>query len=89
MRSYSRCAEIDGIVRRLLRSGWTFRRGGKHGRVTSPDGRAFVTVPTTPGDRRTPLNFMRDVRRCMAAGVSLHPFAEPPSPPPPSGRRQA
>lgn len=66
---YSRCAEIDGLVRRLIRSGWTFRRGGKHGWVVSPDGRASVTVPGTPSDWRTPLNFIRDVRRSGGASM--------------------
>lgn len=66
MRRYSSCAEIDGVVRRLVRVGWTFRRGSKHGRLTSPDGRASVTVPGTPGDWRTSRNFIRDVRRSVA-----------------------
>lgn len=68
MRRYSSCAEIDGVVRRLVREGWTFRRGGRHGRLTSPDGRNSVTVPGTPSDWRTPRNFVRDLRRCGTGG---------------------
>lgn len=60
---YSGCKEIDSLVRSLVRSGWTFRRGGKHGRVRSPDGKASVTVPSTPSDWRSSRNFVRDLRR--------------------------
>lgn len=63
---YSASKEIDAHVRELVRGGWTFRRGGKHGRLISPNGKAQVVVPSTPGDRRSPLNFRSDVRRASA-----------------------
>jgi hypothetical protein len=63
MRRYSRSDKIDAEVRRLLALGWTYRRGSKHGRVVSPDGKAAVTVPGTPSDKRSPLNFVRDLKR--------------------------
>jgi hypothetical protein len=63
MKRYSNSDVIDAEVRRLLTKGWTYRRGAKHGRVISPDGRAAVTVPGTPSDRRSCLNFVRDLKR--------------------------
>lgn len=63
MRRYSRSDKIDAEVCRLLALGWTYRRGSKHGRVVSPDGKAAVTVPGTPSDKRSPLNFVRDLKR--------------------------
>lgn len=68
---YSGCKEIDSLVRSLVRSGWTYRRGAKHGRVFSPDGKSAVTVPGTPSDRRTPLNFVRDVRRACGSRLGV------------------
>lgn len=69
MRRYSNSDRIDAEVRRLLSLGWTYRRGAKHGRVVSPDGRAAVTVPGTPSDRRTPLNFIRDLKRAVICNI--------------------
>ena len=72
---YSGCREIDRLVRSLVRSGWTFRRGGKHGRVKSPDGMTSVTVPSTPSDWRSSRNFERDLRRICA----VRPIPEGPA----------
>lgn len=69
MRRYSRSDRIDAEVRRLLALGWTYRRGSKHGRIVSPDGKAAVTVPGTPGDCRSPLNFIRDVKRAETSSM--------------------
>lgn len=60
---YSSSKEIDALVRALIRDGWCFRRGAKHGRLYSPQGWPMLTVPGTPGDRRAFLNFRQDVRR--------------------------
>lgn len=54
---------INDAVRVLIREGWRAWRGGKHIKVEHPSGKAFVTVPVTPGDRRSYLNFRADVRR--------------------------
>lgn len=71
---YSGCREIDGIVRSLVRSGWTYRRGRKHGRALSPDGRVSVTVPGTPSDWRSSKNFVRDVRRSGGSAYVQSPY---------------
>ena len=59
---YSSAKEIDALVRQLVKEGWTFSRGGRHGRLLAPTGWPSVVVPCTPGDRRAFLNFRRDVR---------------------------
>lgn len=69
MRRYSKSERINAEVRRLVALGWTYRRGSKHGRVMSPDGKTSVTVPVTPSDRRSPLNFIRDLKRA-AIGIA-------------------
>lgn len=69
MKRYSTSNEIDTEVRPLLALGWTYRRGAKHGRVISPDGRAAVTVPGTPSDRRSSLNFVRDLKRATISNL--------------------
>ncbi len=63
MKRYSNSDQIDERIRRLLAFGWTYRRGTKHGRVVSPDGRAAVMVAGTPRDRRSSLNFVRGLKR--------------------------
>lgn len=63
---YSGCKEIDDLVRSLVRVGWIFRRGRKHGQIKSPDGKAIVTVPSTPSDWRSSMNFKGDLRRSGA-----------------------
>jgi hypothetical protein len=63
MKKYSKSDKIDAEVRHRLSLGWTYYRGTKHGRLVSPDGSQAVTVPGTPSDRRSPLNFIRDLKR--------------------------
>jgi predicted RNA binding protein YcfA (HicA-like mRNA interferase family) len=63
---YSSCRDVDKLVRDLVKSGWTFWRGGKHGRLKAPSTGASVTVPGSPSDHRAFLNFRRDVRSLIA-----------------------
>jgi hypothetical protein len=62
---YCSAKDIDQLVRRLLRQGWSFHRRAKHGQLRSPVGQATLCVPSTPSDRRAFLNFRRDVRRVL------------------------
>ncbi len=55
--------DIDQVVRQLVRQGWSFRPGSKHGRLTHPDGRQVLTVAKSPSDYRSLLNFRRDLRK--------------------------
>ncbi len=61
--------EIDQMIRRLLRQGWRYYRGRKHGRLTHPRGRPTLTVAKSPSDYRSLHNFRRDVRHA----ISWHP----------------
>lgn len=66
---YSSCKEIDRLVRSLVRAGWEFRHGRKHGKLLCPLAATFLTVPGSPSDRRAFLNFRRDVLHASAALV--------------------
>lgn len=59
---YSSNKEIEVFVRHLVKEGWSYRRGGKHGQLRAPVGWPAIPVPCTPSDRRAFLNFRRDVR---------------------------
>ena len=65
---YCSSKEIDALVRQLVRQGWLFTRGKKHGRLRPPCGHPALTIPSTPSDCRAVLNFKRDLRRA-AFGV--------------------
>lgn len=63
---YCRDKQINKLVTDLVRKGWQFSRG-KHGKLRTPSGRGFVTVPSTPSDHRTFQNLCRDIRRQLSA----------------------
>ena len=73
---YCAMKEIDSLVKGLVRQGWSFQRGGKHGRLRAPSGRATLTVPGTPSDRRAFLNFRRDVRHALVQPLFVAPYAD-------------
>lgn len=58
--------EINQLIRQLVRHGWRFRRGSKHGRLTHPAGWPTITVVKTPSDHRSLHNFRRDLRSAGA-----------------------
>jgi predicted RNA binding protein YcfA (HicA-like mRNA interferase family) len=60
---YSSQKDIDKAIRGLLREGWSFWRGSKHGRLRAPSGRNTVTVSVTPGDRNALKTFYANVKR--------------------------
>jgi len=61
MKKYSSCKEIHCLVKRLVKQGWGYQRGKKHGRIIAPSGRK-LTIPSTPSDCRAYYNFRGDVR---------------------------
>lgn len=61
--------DIDQVIRQLIRQGWSFRRGSKHGRLTPPDGQQTLTVAKSPSDYRSLLNFRRDLRKVASHSV--------------------
>jgi hypothetical protein len=72
---YSSGKEIHMLVLQLIREGWSFGRGAKHGWLRPPVGPEVLTVPNSPSDRRAFLNFRQDVRRmrrlCMSASMPV------------------
>lgn len=62
--------DINQVICDLIRQGWSFRRGGKHGRLTHPDGQRTLTVAKSPSDHRSIHNFRRDLRKIIS-----HPAA--------------
>jgi hypothetical protein len=60
---YSSHKEIDKLVRELVRKGWIFWRGGKHGRLRAPSGKDTLTVPVSPSCKNVLKNFAGDVKR--------------------------
>lgn len=66
MMQYSRSKEINLLVRQLVRNGWQFQRGGKHGKLYAPNLGAWLSVPNSPSDRRAFLNFRQDIRRAQS-----------------------
>ena len=65
MSRFSSSREIHVLVRQLVHEGWCFCRGGQHGRLYPPKGSRYLSVPSTPSDRRAFLNFRQDVRRAQ------------------------
>lgn len=59
--------DIDQLVRQLVRQGWSFQRGGKHGQLTHPDGRPKLIVAKSPSDFRSLHNFQRDLRKVTSS----------------------
>lgn len=66
---YSRCTDINAIVASLVRNGWTFHQGKRHGKLQAPLGKQALTVPCSPSDHRAWLNFRRDVRHMRRASL--------------------
>lgn len=62
---YCKAKEINVLVTALVGEGWSFRRGGRHGRLKPPQGERTLTVPKSPSDHRAWLNFRRDVRHAQ------------------------
>lgn len=65
--------EINQLIHQLVRSGWCFYRGSKHGRLTHPNGWPTLTVAKSPSDFRCLQNFRRDLRYAMASSVTQVP----------------
>lgn len=65
MMKYSNDRNVSDVVRDLVRNGWRYHMGGRHGKLVSPSGRR-LPVPCTPSDHRAFLNFKRDVRKLVS-----------------------
>ena len=69
MTSYSKDKEISKLVKKLIKLGWSYRRGRKHGLVYAPLG-GRVVVPGTPSDKRSFYNFRQQVKRLSIGSYS-------------------
>jgi predicted RNA binding protein YcfA (HicA-like mRNA interferase family) len=58
---YSTSKDFDVLIRQLVRSGWSYSRGRKHGKLHSPLGR-LITVACSPSDHRAVKNLRQLVR---------------------------
>lgn len=61
---YSTNKDIAHLISELVREGWRFQRGGRHGKLRSPSGR-YLIVPGSPSDWRAFKNFERDARQML------------------------
>lgn len=62
---YCRDQNINQLIDAFVRKGWTYSQG-RHGKLRTPNGRHFVTIPCTPSDHRSLLNLKRDLRHVVA-----------------------
>jgi hypothetical protein len=60
---YCKCDKTNAAVKKMLKLGWTFSWGGKHGKLKAPIGGKTLTVAWSPSSSRSFLCFKRDVRR--------------------------
>ena len=60
---YSANKDLHKIVHKLVKRGWSFYWGSKHGRLKHPKGTPTITVPSTPSDKRSLANFDSYIRR--------------------------
>ena len=60
---YSQSKEINNLVSDLVQNGWTYKPGGKHGKLYPPASQKSLPVPTTPSCHKSYLNFRSNVRR--------------------------
>lgn len=68
---YSKDKDINRLIRQLIRLGWRFQKG-RHGKLKPPNTDSiFVTVPSTPSDRRAFRNFLGDLRKLPLHGMRL------------------
>jgi len=74
VKRYSSNKDRNIVIRRLVKLGWRYRRGGKHGRLTHPDCSKTLIVSNSLSDHRSLKNFMRTVRstRLYAGRANSH-----------------
>jgi len=67
MKRYTTNKDWNVVIKRLIRNGWIYQRGGKHGRLVPPNGARTVTVSNSPSDRRSLKNFLCLVKQIVRA----------------------
>lgn len=61
---YSKNKDIASLVSGLIKTGWRFANGSKHGSLFSPHGIRQI-VPTSPSDRRAYYNFRNQIKHIL------------------------
>lgn len=49
---FSSDKDINQFAKNLVKGGWRFKRGKKHGKLLAPDSREIVVIPSTPSKKR-------------------------------------
>lgn len=57
--------DMAKVVANLQRQGWTIKKGGKHDKLVSPDGRSSIPISRTPSDHRSAANLAHQAQRIM------------------------
>jgi hypothetical protein len=64
--TFSSDKDINLFVKNLVRGGWRFKRGKKHGKLLAPGTEGMVVVPSTPSKSRALQEMESLVRRIEA-----------------------
>lgn len=70
MKRVSSDKDINQLIKELLQNGWRYQSGKKHGKIELP-GVGKVVIPTSPSDRRTLQNLIRDIRQLERREATL------------------
>lgn len=66
--SYSESELINKVAKDLVKAGWESKVCKKHPRLRNPATGQVITIPKTPSDHRSALNWISQIRR---AGVEV------------------
>lgn len=65
MAYYSSSKDLRKHIAGLVKEGWTYKKGGKHGKLIAPNGRRMA-VPVSPSSASTLVNQVHQARRIAA-----------------------
>jgi|3_EtaG_2_1085321.scaffolds.fasta_scaffold00060_11 hypothetical protein len=60
---FSSDKDINSFAMHLVKSGWRFKRGKKHGKLMAPRSQHMVVIPSTPSKKRALKEMESLVRR--------------------------
>ncbi len=60
---FSSDKDINLYTKHLVRDGWKFKRGKKHGKLFAPRSQGMVVIPSTPSKRRSLQEMVSTVSR--------------------------
>ncbi|PPI78615.1 hypothetical protein DXI23_19595 [Marinobacter flavimaris] len=60
---FSSDKDIHLFAKHLVRHGWVFKQGKKHGKLLAPKSKGMVVIPSTPSKRRALQEMMATVSR--------------------------